>query len=165
MMSRTLARWHRLLLKTEKLLLVALVLSMIGIAVAQILLRNLLGAGLLWADGYTRTSVLWLALLGAMLASRRQRHIAIDVLVRYVPNRWRPVALRIRLLATALVCFVAVWFSAGFVIQEYGVGDMAFADVPSWWCQSAIPFAFTVIGLRYGAAAFLPLTSIERPQP
>ncbi len=164
MVSRTLARLHRLLLKTEKLLLVVLVLSMIGIAVAQILLRNLAGAGLLWADGYTRTSVLWLALLGAMLASRRQRHLAIDVLVRYLPSRWRPIALRVRLLATAVVCFVAAWFSVGFVAQEYGVGDMAFADVPGWWCQAAIPFAFTVIGLRYGAASFLPLKNIERPQ-
>lgn len=153
---KTLDKLHRLLLTTESLLLVLLLLSMIVIAVVQILMRNFFGGGLLWADAYTRTSVLWIALLGAMMASRRHRHIAIDVFVQHLPQRWQDPARRLRHLLTGLVCFIGTWFSAGFVIQEYGYGDIAFADIPSWQCQVIMPFAFGVMALRYGIAAFLP---------
>ena len=146
---------HRLLIKTENLLLVLLLLSMILIAVVQILLRNFWGGGLMWADGYTRTCVLWLALLGAMTASRQHRHIAIDVLVQRLPRHWKGFAHRLSHFLTGLVCGFAAWISTQFVIQEYQYGGHAFADVPNWLCQAIIPFALGVIALRYGVAAFL----------
>ncbi len=150
-----LQKLHRLLLKTENLLLVLLLLSMIAIAVVQILLRNFLGGGLMWADGYTRTCVLWIALLGAMTASRQHRHIAIDVLVQRLPKHWKDLAHRLSYFLTGLVCGFTAWISTKFVIQEYQYGGSAFADIPNWLCQAIIPFALTVIALRYAVAAFL----------
>ncbi len=152
---RGLHKLHRLLLKTESLILVALLLSMIIIAVAQILLRNFFGGGLMWADGYTRTCVLWLALVGAMAASRRHRHIAIDVLVQHLPRRWKGMAHRLGYLLTGLICIFGAWISTDFVIQEAHYGGNAFADIPNWWCQAIIPVALGVIALRYGVSAFL----------
>ncbi len=150
-----LSKLHRLLLNAENLLLVAVLLSMIGVAVAQIVMRNFFHSGLLWADAYTRVSVLWIALLGSMIASRERKHIAIDVLLQRLPKHWKKPALRFSQLLTALVCYAVAWFSAGFVIQEYSFGDRAFADVPNWWCQTIIPFAFTLMALRYSCAVFL----------
>ena len=150
------SKLHALLLKTERLLLVTLLLTMIFIAVAQILLRNLGGGGLLWADGFTRTSVLWLAMLGAMLASRQTSHIAIDVVVQRLPMRIQSIATPFNRLITASICFAAAWFSLSLVRQEYDYGDMAFANVPNWLCQSILPVAFSVIGLRYGVSIFTP---------
>jgi hypothetical protein len=40
-------------------------------------------------------------------------------------------------------------------MQEYQYGGSAFADIPNWLCQAIIPFALTVIALRYAVAAFL----------
>ncbi|PPD33289.1 MAG: C4-dicarboxylate ABC transporter permease [Methylomonas sp.] len=151
-----LGKLHGLLLKTESLILVTLLLSMILIAVVQILLRNFFGGGLLWADAYTRTCVLWVALLGAMIAGRQQDHIAIEVLLQYLPSHKKGLAKRISYFLTGLVCFAAAWFSTGFVLQEYHYGGKAFAEIPSWWCEAIIPFAFAVIALRYSIAAFMP---------
>ena len=47
-----------------------LLLVMILLATTQILLRDLLETGLSWADPVLRLLVLWLALLGAMAATR-----------------------------------------------------------------------------------------------
>jgi TRAP-type C4-dicarboxylate transport system permease small subunit len=150
-----LVKLHQFLLKAENLLLVTIVLSLIMIAVAQILMRNVMGGGLLWADAYTRISVLWIAMLGAMLASRQRNHIAIDIVVQRLPTRWRGLAQRISNGLTGLVCFVAAWFSSDFLLQEFAYADKAFADVPNWLCEAIIPFAFIVIALRYSVAALV----------
>lgn len=156
-----LSKLHRVLLKTESLILVALLLSMILIAVVQILMRNFFGGGLLWADGYTRTCVLWVALLGAMIASRHHDHIAIEVLLQYLPRHKKGLAKRVSYFLTGVVCFIAAWFSADFVIQEYRFGGKAFADIPAWISEAIIPFALAVIALRYCVAAFM--TSKHHP--
>lgn len=150
-----LVKLHQFLLKAESLLLVTIVLSLIMIAVAQILMRNVFGGGLLWADAYTRISVLWIAMLGAMLASRQRNHIAIDIVVQRLPSRWRGLAQRISNGLTGLVCFVAAWFSSDFLLQEFAYADKAFADIPNWLCEAIIPFAFIVIALRYSIAALI----------
>lgn len=154
-MMNALAKLHRLLLKTETLLLATLLLSLIVIAVTQVLMRNALGGGLLWADAYTRISVLWIALFGAMSGARSGNHIAIDALLRYLPGNWRQTIKRINNGLTGLACLAAAWFSTTFVAQEYDYGGTAFADIPAWWCEAIIPFAFAVIALRYSIAVFL----------
>lgn len=153
-----LAKLHQFLLKAESLLLVSLLLSLILIAVTQILMRNVFGGGLLWADAYTRISVLWLTMLGAMIGSRQRSHLAIDVFVRFLPDQWKNLTARISDGLTGLICFAATWFSSDFLFQEYAYNDMAFADIPNWWCEAIIPLAFCVIALRYSLAAFLPNT-------
>lgn len=147
------AKFQQHLQQAESGLLFLVVLSLILIAVTQVLLRNFFGGGLLWADAYTRVSVLWIALLGAMIASRQREHIAIDILVHYLPERWQALALRIRNALTGAVCFAAAWFSSDFLIQEYAYADKAFAGIPNWFCEAIIPIAFGVIAVRYSLAA------------
>jgi len=150
-----LKKLHRALLKTETLLLLLLLISLIVIAVTQVLMRNAFDSGLLWADAYTRISVLWIALLGAMIGSRQQNHIAIDVLIRKMPEQWKQNLQRVTNGLTGAICFVAAWFSLDFVKQESEYGDIAFASIPTWWCESIIPLAFAIIALRYTVAVFL----------
>lgn len=150
---------HHRLSALESLLMLIILISMAVIAVTQIAMRNTFGGGLLWADAYTRISVLWLAMLGAMGASRRQNHIAIDIVMQRMPSRYKRYGVRVSHVLTALVCFATAWFSVDFVFQERSFGAIAFADIPVWWCESIIPFAFATIGLRYLAAA------ISSPHP
>ncbi|MGY6275841.1 TRAP transporter small permease [Methylomonas sp. MgM2] len=146
---------HQALLKAETLLLLSLLISLIVIAVIQVLMRNVFEGGLIWADAYTRISVLWIAMVGAMIASRQRNHIAIDILMRRVPIRWKQKIQRVTDAVTGLICFVTAWFSFDFVLQEYDFGGVAFADIPTWWCETIIPIAFAVIAIRYSIAAFL----------
>jgi len=73
--------------KLEDGLLVLLLVSMIVIASVQILLRNVFDAGFSWGDPLLRIMVLWVGLLGAMIATRNNNHISIDVLSRYLSKR------------------------------------------------------------------------------
>ena len=65
---------HRL----ENIALISALISMLGIAVLQIFLRNFFDSGFLWAESFLRILVLWVAMLGAMVATREKNHISID---------------------------------------------------------------------------------------
>jgi TRAP-type C4-dicarboxylate transport system permease small subunit len=143
---QTLLRYiHRL----EDALLYVLVALLLGLSIYQIVARNAFDSGLYWGDPLLRVLVLWLAMVGAMLASREGGHIKIDVLSHYLGER----ATRFGDVATAMfsaaVCFVAAWYGFLFVADERQFGEVAFANVPSWVCVSIIPLGLSIIGLRF----------------
>lgn len=143
------ARLGRLSGHVEDALLVLLLSVMIVMAVAQILLRNFLDMGLVWVDPLLRALVLWVAMLGAMAASRSDNHIGIDLLSRYLPARLRTVAGMLAALATAVICAALAYYSARLVSLDRAAQAMAFGPVPAWLVESVLPFGFTMIALRY----------------
>ncbi len=66
--------------RLEEILLVSLVVLMVSLGFLQILFRNLISVGIVWIDSLVRHLVLWIALLGASIATRENRHITIDVI-------------------------------------------------------------------------------------
>lgn len=148
-------RLHRGLLQLEGGILVLLLIITILIAVGQIVLRNFFHSGIPWGDSLVRILVLWLALVGAMLASRNHHHIKIDIISRFLDAKKRNVLRRITDTFTAIVCGIVAWTSFQFVLIEYEDGLMAFNQVPVWLTESIIPFAFAVITVRYLVSALL----------
>ena len=77
----------RLIHALENGLLYTLVAGLLGLALYQIVLRNAFGGGIYWADPLLRVMVLWMALVGAMVATREGGHISIDVLNHYLGEK------------------------------------------------------------------------------
>jgi TRAP-type C4-dicarboxylate transport system permease small subunit len=149
------------LLKVETGILVSLLLSMIIMAVVQIVMRNLFSSGIIWADSFVRITVLWLTLVGAMVASRNGKHIAIDGLLQTLNEDLQLWVRRFTDTFAAIVCLVVMYFSFVFVRLEYEDGGLAFENIPVWLCESIIPFAFLVIGLRYLISAIFNIRQAE----
>jgi TRAP-type C4-dicarboxylate transport system permease small subunit len=119
--------WQRL----EGRLCAAILTTEIASLTLWVALKVLSGAGLHWASnllnwlqnasvlmlvgglrGLVTRLTLWVALVGASLATSRGKHIHVDVLVRYIPARGRSAAAVVSWLAAAIMCVAAV---AGFV--------------------------------------------------
>ena len=133
----------------ENLLLVVLLLGLVGVAASQIVLRNLFSQGLSWADGLVRIAVLWLALLGAVAASREGRHISINLAERWLPPRLkRPVHAVVDLFAAAVAGTFA-WYAWTFVATSREFGDTLLIGVPAWPFQAILPAAFAIVAYRY----------------
>lgn len=133
----------------ENTILVSILSAMILLGGAQIFLRNFAGTTLIWADEALRLMVLWIALFGAVAASRDDRHITIDVLARILsPDKQRWVAAVVNLF-TALVALTLAWYSLEFVMSSYEFEDQVLGDYPAWAFQAALPIAFGLIGYRY----------------
>ena len=146
----------------ENFLLLGLLGMMMSLGGAQIVLRNFASGGLAWADEALRIMVLWLALLGAVAASRDNRHISIDVLSRLLPEVPARVAALIVNLFTAGICLSLAWFSVEFVLESREYGDRLVGDLPAWILQSIIPVAFFLIGYRYLIFALERLVQLVR---
>ena len=135
--------------KIEDALLASLLLLMIGLAVFQIVLRNGFNAGIVWADPLVRVLVLWLGLIGAMVASRTDNHISIDIVSKYLPEHLKQFTTLLVYLFTTIICALMTWHSARFVIMEKADGMFAFFSMPIWICELVIPFAFGIMTIRY----------------
>ena len=154
-----------LLQKLEDGILIGLLLLMIFMAVLQIFLRNLFDSGILWGDPLVRTMVLWIGLIGAMVASRDNHHIQIDLISRYLPDQLKKLTDLVISIFTSLVCAVMARYSFVFVMMEKSDGAVAFAAIPAWVCESIIPVSFAIISFRYLLFSFNCLSKLFKRIP
>ena len=149
MRNQALHQLQKIVHTIEDSCLALLLIGLIAMSLLQIAFRNLGLSGFIWFDTATRIMVLWLALLGAMRASRLQNHIAIDLVNHYSNEAIQRILHFITSIASAIVCGTAAWFSYKFVVSEYEFPANAFLNVPTWATESIIPFSLGVISLRF----------------
>lgn len=159
MFGRLIAGLRRL----EDITLVTVLAAMMILAIGQVALRNFWGTGIAWADPLLRILVLWIALLGAMAATRDRNHISIDVLSKFLPAGLKKPALLLTHSFTAMICALLAWQGGRLVLLDYQEATMAFASLPAWVCELIIPFGFGIISLRFLLDGLQILTDREPP--
>lgn len=145
-----LSRLMRAVTWTENALLIAMLALMVGLAGAQILLRNFLDTSIFGADQILRLLVLWVALLGAIAASREGKHIHVDAIARWLPGRIKPAVGALTDLFTLVVCLLLAWQSLRFMQSARESAEMVSGSLPVWLAVLILPLGFSLIGLRYG---------------
>jgi len=148
-MIKLLKRAKRFTLLIEDSLIVIMLSGMILLAAGQILMRNLFDTGLFWADPALRMLVLWLTLMGAIAATREDRHIRIDLLSRFLHARGKTIVQGINDLFSALVCGLISWHAIRFVYHEWQDGVSLFGGIPAWVGEIIIPIGFGIMALRF----------------
>ena len=134
----------------EETVISLLLVAMILLACLQIMLRDVFATGLAWADPLLRYMVLWVGLLGAAVATRMDKHIAIDIVSHLVPERflgWMRVVIH---LLSMVVCLVLTYAAVVFVGDEaaYG-GGQVILGFASWQLNMIFPVAFGLMALRF----------------
>ncbi|MBI5583817.1 MAG: TRAP transporter small permease [Deltaproteobacteria bacterium] len=157
------ARINYFLNKLEETLLVFLLMLMVLLAFLPILFRNVVSIGLIWIDPLLRHLVLWVALLGASIATRESRHIKIDLVAPYLEPGRQAVLTAVLNFLSAAVCLALVLPAVEFVREEQEVGKYLIGVIPIWVSQSIIPVMLAVIGLRFLFAAWRSLRQRIRP--
>lgn len=148
--------------KTEELILALLLGGMILLAFSQILLRNFFDTGIAWAEPLLRLLVLWVGMLGAMLATHYDKHIRIDLITRFIPEQHHRLSAFTTGLVSSFVCALLAWHSARFVYNEWQDGGEAFIGVPAWIAESILPFGFSVMTVRFAMLALQTLRGTQR---
>jgi len=145
--------------------LTALFLALVVVGLAQIGFRNFAGIALPWADALMRVLVLWLTMVGAVVATGRLRHIRIDLVERWLAP-WAVAWLRRTMFgATAVVCLIMTWTSLDMVALEYEFQAVAFANVPNWIVMAIVPVGFAMMTARFAAWTIAPPRGAVPPVP
>jgi TRAP-type C4-dicarboxylate transport system permease small subunit len=160
-----LERLGGVLAAVEDGILVSLLTAMIGLAGAQIVLRNLWDTSIGWGDPLLRVTVMWVGLLGAMAASRDDNHIAIDLVSRLLEGRAKSVTRIVTGLFSSVVCLALAWHGMRFVLFEREDQAIAFASVPAWMCELIIPVAFGIMALRFLTGVLAQLVPAAEGEP
>ncbi len=155
------------LARVEEVIVCLLLVGMIVLACLQILLRDLFAGGLAWADPLLRYMVLWIGLLGAAIATKRDKHIGIDIASHLLPKEvllWLRVVIQF---FSSLVCVVLTYAAYRFVHDElsYGGGQVVLG-LPSWLLTSIFPFVFGLMSIRFFACfVYSLLFALGRAKP
>jgi len=135
--------------RVEDGFLVACMVTLLLLSFSQIFLRNAFSITLLWADPLIRHLVLWIGFIGALGATRRDRHVKMDAMQRLFSPKIRSLSTIISHLFSFVVCALLSWHAGRFVADEYAYSTKAFSDIAAWKLQLVFPLVFTAMALRY----------------
>ncbi|MBT8085149.1 MAG: TRAP transporter small permease [Woeseia sp.] len=164
-----LARLERWGTAAENTALVILLGAMMVLAVTQIAMRIFFSSGFVWAEELLKLMVLWIALIASIAASRNGRHLRIDLLSHFMPERIARLPQTLADIFAAAICAVLAWQSYRYAQVAYEFEDTLLVDVPAWLVYSILPFAmglmayrFTVAGINELRLLFWPSTEESR---
>ncbi len=143
-------------------ILVTLLAVMLFMGFTQVVLRNLFSTSILWGDVFLRHVVLWVAFLGAIVATGEKRHITIDALTKVLSDKGKKIAGIITGIASVVVCYFLTDASYRFLVDEIEFGGTLMLDIPRWIFQLIIPLGFGLMMLRFSIRVledFLELVS------
>ena len=109
----------------------------------------------IWSQELSLILLSWLAFLGASMATRDKKHIAVDALKKIIPTKLKPVTRALGLLATTLFCLYLTVLAYEHVFGE--MGDFISGEIrpatgfPAWTITFPIILGFAVMGMRFAA--------------
>ena len=152
--------------KVEQITLSLLLTSMIVLACLQITLRSVFSSGLVWADPLLRYLVLWSGFLGAAVATRMGKHIAIDLISHLVPDlisHWLQVSIQF---FSMTICLVLTYASIIFVVNEASYASSeTLLGLASWQLNLIFPISFgltsfhLLLAIIHGVRETIPRSS------
>ncbi|MDH3670728.1 MAG: TRAP transporter large permease subunit [Gammaproteobacteria bacterium] len=123
-------------------------LAIVFLPLIEVVARALVGAGIPGSIDYVRHLTLWVAFLGATIAARQDRHLALGF-ADFLRGSWRNAAsITAGSVGTAVSLVLAV-ASAEMVWGERLAITTLGGVVPQWAAQVIMPFGFALIGLRF----------------
>ena len=143
----------------ERILVVCLYSTLIGLIVFNIMTRNIFHLSFHRILEIAPAFVLWLALLGATLGLKQNRHIRLELFLRFCPLKLRQIAARavcvFGLLVMSALFFAALQFTAN-ELKIFG----------PWGASATIfPLFFALAAFRFLIRLLAPLSKIESTPP
>jgi TRAP-type C4-dicarboxylate transport system permease small subunit len=146
-------------------LLVVSFTLMLGFAVAQVLLREIIHTNILWGDMAARHLVIWVGFFGAYLAGRGGRHFHLGFLSRFVGPRARPWLSVVSDLFAAAICVFLV--AAGWTFVTVGLDPHAvlFLGIRQTAAAMIVPSGFLLMALQFTLRVVQSAAKAVRPGP
>ncbi len=139
-----------IILKIEYFAVIVILLSMCFLAFSQVVLRNIFSFSFIWADISVRTAVLWVAILGASIATSEKGHIHIDLFSKILHKPYDEYLDAVLRIIAAVVCFLFFLVAIKFVSVEREVGNIVNAlHTPEWVFTLIFPIGFAVMAYKF----------------
>mgnify|MGYP006268662909 CR=1 FL=1 len=135
---------ERVLVATNRWVLILLLLAMSCIVFANVVLRYSTGDSIVWAEEVARHMMSWVTFLGAGLVLRFGGHVAIDNFHHTVGEEGARVVRAIVALGLGVFFLVMLYFSVLYVWATR-FQTTAATDIPIAWVYAAMPVGFLLL--------------------
>ena len=136
--------------RSEELIAAGALAVMAILPLAEIVVRPIVTGGIPGSIPFVQHLTLWVGFLGAGLAARQNKLIALATATFIPDGTARRVAQAFAATVGAAVSAVLAWSAIDVVAIEMEVGGEIALGMPSWVFQLVLPFAFGVIAVRLG---------------
>ena len=147
-------KWDIKISRMETVLITILLTLMILTAFSQIILRNFFASGIDWGDALVRYLVVWVAFIGAAIATREGKHITIDILSRWLTGRGSIAVQALACFFSAVICGLLTLAAIKFIWFEAQMGGTAFFTLPVWVPELIMPVTLGLMTLRFVMGMF-----------
>ena len=138
---------ERLITRVVSYALITLFFLMLGLAITQVGLRYFFHNSISFADILTRNLVMWVGLLGAVLATQENKHFHIDIMTRYLTERHQIWLRAVTNLFSAVVCYFLGQAATTFLRLD--PGGNAFLNVPGAVVGAILPIGFYLMMILF----------------
>jgi tripartite ATP-independent transporter DctM subunit len=129
------------------LMVLALGLMLI-LPLAESILRRFFGIGIVGSAIFVQHLVLYVGMLGSVIAARRGRLLSISFVTNYLKDGWKTAAtVYANSFAVVIACYLVI-ASIQFIIAKYTGGDTLIQGVPLWPILLILPFGFALVAGR-----------------
>ncbi|MCJ7772306.1 MAG: TRAP transporter small permease subunit [Desulfobacterales bacterium] len=128
----------------------ALVFSMIVLSFGQVVARNIFSTGFIWVDEVLRMEVLWVAFVGAALATEYNQHIKIDFLASIIHSDFSKKIIGISAHLFAFFICSLLFIVALDYLHTVGSDSTStiIRGIPDWSFRCVIPYCFFMVSIR-----------------
>lgn len=128
--------------RTEDVIVGGIILLATYILFQGVVLRYLFNYSFAWTEEVVRYSIVWLVFLGGSIAARRGAHIAMDIVVVYLPQHAKLFLMGVATALTCLFTLIMTYYGVLLTWAIWGYGQVSpAAEIPM-----AIPFAAIPVG-------------------
>lgn len=143
--------------------LAAIFFTMLLISCVQVFLRKF-GSAMGWADEFNQNMVIYVGMFGAILAIKEGRHLTMDILTNFLPDKFKPYISFVVYLFVLLV--VSILFRFSWMYMQYRIEfeshDMLFPWLSKSTLSVIFPLSFGLMFVHY-IFRILSLFSGEKP--
>ncbi|MBU0506023.1 MAG: TRAP transporter small permease [bacterium] len=139
------------LVRIEKFILITTLISLLSFAFLQVVLRNVFDTAIHWGDVFNRMLVIWIGFFAATIAAKENRHLSLEVLTKFIPERALPVVNIFVQVFVIVVTAILTKASCGFFQDQimFESSDLLFEGLPKAYFTIIFPIGFGLICFRY----------------
>ncbi|RKE68608.1 TRAP transporter small permease [Pseudorhodoplanes sinuspersici] len=128
-----------------------LLLAMVIIVTGDIILRNVIVKGFVWANEVSEYALYLITLLTAPWLLRRGQHVRLDLILTAVPRRVAWLMEAAADIIGFIVCLVMIRYAWLMTFEAFRNGSLTIKNLifPEWWMLAPLPISFVLLAIEF----------------
>ncbi|ARQ02673.1 hypothetical protein CAK95_00240 [Pseudorhodoplanes sinuspersici] len=124
---------------------------MVIIVTGDIILRNVIVKGFVWANEVSEYALYLITLLTAPWLLRRGQHVRLDLILTAVPRRVAWLMEAAADIIGFIVCLVMIRYAWLMTFEAFRNGSLTIKNLifPEWWMLAPLPISFVLLAIEF----------------